>query len=312
MQGNSTAVALHRCPSYAQLELDDALARVLTAIKLPELRSAKVLLKPNLISAKHGSLPCTQADLLLAVARWLLACGAQVSIGDSPAFGTAAMVLQQLGIADKLTALDVEIKNFGKGRQVQLPDGGQVLLAEAALDCDLLVNLPKVKAHVQTRLTLAVKNCFGCVIGLRKAWWHMRYGGQAGAFHDRLAQLPQLLPPMLIVADGIVAMHKTGPLTGAPYPLALLAAATNPTAMDAALHHILGVPLEHSPVLAACRRAGISGAEPAQLTFPLAEPADFHVPDFIVPEQLNPVRFNPLRFLTSMVRRLLLQRQDKA
>jgi uncharacterized protein (DUF362 family) len=211
----------------------------------------------------------------------------------------------------KLTALGVEIKNFRQGRQMTLPDGGQVLLAEAALDCDLLVNLPKVKAHAQTRLTLAVKNCFGCVVGLRKGWWHMRYGGPTGAFHERLAQLPQVLPPMLILADGIVAMHKTGPLLGEPYPLALLAASTNPTAMDAALHHILGVLPERSPVLSACQRAGISGAELEQLRFPLLKSADVHVPDFIVPEQLNPVRFNPLRFLTSMVRRLLLQRQDK-
>ena len=304
-------VALSRCPSYARPEIDEAVARVLSAVELPNLRSTKVLLKPNLISAKHGALPCTEAAFMLAAARWLLDCGAQVNLGDSPAFGTAAMVLQTLGIADQLTALGVEIRNFRRGRKVRLPKGGSAVLAETALDCDLLLNLPKVKAHAQARLTLAVKNCFGCVTGTRKAWWHMRYGGAAGDdFYMRLAQIPALLPPIVSLADGIMAMHKSGPLQGGePYPLGLVAASVNPVALDAALHQILGVALERSPVLAACRRLALPGAELEHLSFPLAQPEAFSADGFLVPDQLNPVRFNFFRFLISTGRRLFLQRQ---
>ena len=299
-------VALSRCQSYDRLELDQAIAQVLSVLDLRNLRSAKVLLKPNLISAKHGPLPCTEAAFMLAAARWLLDCGAQVSIGDSPAFGTAAMVLQTLGINGQLAALGVEIRNFRRGRKVRLPQGGS-----AALDCDLLLNLPKVKAHAQARLTLAVKNCFGCVIGTRKAWWHMRYGGTAGEdFFNRLAQIPAVLPPILNLADGIMAMRKSGPLQGGePYPLGLVAASVNPVAMDAALHQILGVAPEQSPVLAACRRNGMPGTELAQLCFPLEKPAVLYADGFLVPDQLNPVRFNPFRFLISTGHRLLMQRQ---
>jgi uncharacterized protein (DUF362 family) len=304
------SVVLSRCPSYARPELDQTLERVLSAVELPNLRSAKVLLKPNLISAKHGALPCTEAAFMLAAARWLLEHGAQVSLGDSPAFGTAAMVLQTLGIADQLTALGVEIRNFRQGRKARLPDGGWAVLAEAALDCDLLLNLPKVKAHAQARLTLAVKNCFGCVTGTRKAWWHIRYGGAAGEdFFNRLAQIPALLPPILSLADGISAMHKSGPINGEPYPLGLVAASANPVALDAALHQILNVAPERSPVMAACRRNGMPGTELAQLCFPLEKPAVLHADGFLVPEQLNPVRFNFFRFLISTARRLLMQRQ---
>ncbi len=310
MNLDSTTVALTRCSSYAQSELDEALARVLGAITLPCLRSANVLLKPNLISAKHSRLACTEGAFITAAARWLLAQGAKVSIGDSPAFGTAAIVLQALGIADELAALGVEIKNFRKGRRVKLPDSsGWAVLAEAALDCDLLVSLPRVKAHAQTRLTLAVKNCFGCVVGLRKSWWHMLYGGHENEFSDRLAQLPGILPPILSLVDGIVAMHITGPLRGEPYPLALVGASMNPVAMDTALHAILGVAPEQSLLMAACRRAGLTGASIEELAFPLSAPEELLARDFLVPDALNPIRFSLFRYLKSTVYRLRLQKQ---
>jgi uncharacterized protein (DUF362 family) len=312
MQLDSTAVALTRCSSYDQPEIDEALARVLAAIELPAaLTQANVLLKPNLIAAKNTQLSCTEGTFILAVARWLLERGARVSIGDSPAFGTGEMVLRAMGITEELAALGVQIKNFSRGRKVRLPGGGSAVLAEEVLDCDLLVNLPRVKAHGQTRITLAVKNYFGCLLGLRKPWWHMLYGGPQGKFFDRLGQIPQVLPsPSLTLMDGIIAMHQTGPIWGQPYPLSLLAASVNPVAMDTALHLILNIPAEISPVMAACRRAGLNGAEPQQLSFPLLRPEEIQANGFIVPKHLSPVRFNLFRFLKSTAYRLLLQKQQ--
>ena len=311
---NSTAVALTSCSGYEQHQLAQALARALEATTLPaNLCSAQVLLKPNLISAKHGPLACTEGAFILAVARWFLDQGAKVSIGDSPAFGTAAAVLHRLGLVDELAALGVAIINFTRGRATKLSGGGRAVLAEAALDCDLLVNLPRVKVHAQARLTLAVKNYFGCLVGLHKGWWHMAYGDKAdqgsNQFFDRLLRIPQALPDSVTLMDGIVAMHRTGPVNGEPYPLSLLAASTNPVAMDTALHAILRADPEQSPLMAACRRAGMSGAHLAQLSFPLAAPEEFQAAGFLVPEQLNPVRFRVVRFLKSSIRRIVLHRQ---
>jgi uncharacterized protein (DUF362 family) len=313
MQSNSPVVALAACAGYESHILTDVLDRLLRAAEPPTtLHSSKVLLKPNLISAKSGHLPCTEGALILAVARWFADHGAQVSIGDSPAFGTAAMVLKTLGLTDELAALGVQIQNFNKAKNVNLPGGGQAMLAQAALECDLLVNLPRVKAHVQARLTLAVKNYFGCLVGLRKAWWHMAYGGGGGRngkgdgamFADRLVRIPMVLPASVSIVDGIVAMHKTGPINGTPYPLSLLAASTDPVAVDRALHEILRVEPNRSPLMADCQRAGIPGVDLSQLSFPLSAPQELQVSDFQVPEELNPVRFNPFRFLKSTARRI--------
>ena len=309
MRLDSTVVALTSCPKYAPQPIADSINRVVSALdQVPNLHSCTVLLKPNLITAKYGSLPCTEPAFILEVARWFVDQGARVSIGDSPAFGTATAALQTLGIADELAALGVRITDFSRARNVLLAGGGKAGVAVDAMECDLLVNLPRVKAHAQTRLTLAVKNCFGCLVGLRKPWWHMAYGGKDGSFSDRLVQLLDVLADSITLVDGIIAMHKTGPIHGASYPLALLGASTNPVAMDRALLQVLDVDPELSPLMSACLRAGFDGAELSRLSFPLATPLELQVSDFQVPDALAPVRFNPFRFLQSTFRRILMSR----
>ncbi len=311
MLKNLSPVALTTCSDYNKHALPHALDRVLKTLELPTtLCSSEVLLKPNLISAKTGPLSCTEGALILAVATWFIDKGARVGIGDSPAFGTAASVLKNLNLLDELAQLGVQIRPFQQGVPVELPGGGQAVLARAALECDLLVNIPRVKAHVQARLTMAVKNYFGCLVGLRKAWWHMAHGGtkshEQDGFFDRLIRIPAALPSSLNIIDGIVAMHRNGPMNGTPYPLSVLAASTNAVAADRAFHAILGVDPQDSPVMAACQRAHMDGAALAQLCFPLATPEDLQVNDFQVPGILNPVRFNPFRFLKSSIRRVFM------
>jgi uncharacterized protein (DUF362 family) len=308
MRLDSTVVALTSCSEYTAGILAHGFDQVLGVLdQMPELHSSTVLLKPNLITTRHGLLACTEPAFILAAARWFVDHGARVTVGDSPSFGSAAKALQVLGIAGELNALGVTVADFTRGRMVSMAGGGRVLLAADAVECDLLVNLPRVKAHSQTRVTLAVKNYFGCVVGLRKPWWHMAYGGKNGDFSDRLVQLLQLTANSITLVDGITAMHKTGPVHGEPYPLALVGASANPVAMDRALHKVLNLDSLQSPLLQACRRAGLIGTELSQLTFPLAAPSDIQVDDFQTPLELSPIRFNPFRFLKSSVERILLK-----
>ncbi|MEA2113753.1 MAG: DUF362 domain-containing protein, partial [Thermodesulfobacteriota bacterium] len=281
MNLDSTVVALTSCQEYAQQSLADTINHVMASLdQIPNLHSCTVLLKPNLITARYGTLPCTEPAFMLAVARWFVDQGARVRIGDSPAFGTAGAALQSLGITAELTDLGVRITDFKRYRNVDLAGGGKAGVAVDAMECDLLVNLPRIKAHAQTRVTLAVKNCFGCLAGLRKPWWHMAYGGKGGSFNDRLVQLLDVLADSITLVDGIHAMHQAGPLHGEMYPLALIGASSNPVAMDRALLKVLDVDPEQSPLMQACRRAGVLGAEFSQLQFPLATPIELQVHDF--------------------------------
>lgn len=299
-------MALAACAEYDPVLLADRFDLVLGAVgALPSLYSCHVLLKPNLIATRYGPLPCTESAFMLAVARWFVDHGARVTIGDSPAFGTAETALRKLGVARGLAALGVRIDNFSEVRNVPLPCGARAGVAAAAMDCDLLVNLPRVKAHAQTRVTLAVKNCFGCLAGLRKPWWHMAYGGAGNGFCDRLVQLLDVLADSLTLTDAVTAMHETGPLHGRPYDLGLIAASQNPVAMDRALLDILGVSPQLSPIMLACRQAGLAGSRLEDIFFSLQKPDQFRAVDFRVPDQLAPIRFDLLRFMRNMVRRAM-------
>jgi len=160
-----------------------------------------------------------------------------------------------------------------------------------------------VKAHSQLFVTLAVKNYFGTVVGFQKAWWHLRYGNHAEQFASHLVDLLTVLPAGVTLVDGIVAMHGTGPISGRPFSLGLVAGAINPVALDTALLQILGLDPTQSVIWQECANRDLAGIDPARLDFPLLKPAGISVNNFKAPTTLNPVSFNPLRMLISAFRR---------
>ncbi len=308
MQLNGIALNLIAQPTYQQPSLDRAVDEVLSSLVFPgNLRTARILLKPNLITAGNGTLPCTEGRFIAAAARWFLVQGSQVAVGDSPSFGSARAVLRAIGALSTLQALGVPVVEFRQARETVLPCGQKAALADAALDCDLLINLPKVKAHSQMGVTLAVKNYFGCLSGFHKPWWHMVHGGDNGRFPALLVDLLSVLPAGISLVDGIVAMHTTGPIHGQPFPLGLIAGGVNPVAIDTALLAVLGVDPLQSPLWLAARQAGITGSSPEELEFTRMTPAALRVHGFVVPDELAPIRFNPFRFVRNAIRRLRLR-----
>lgn len=308
MDCDSTIVFLAEQAASPQSPLDATVERMLAAqVGDRNLRSLQVLLKPNLITARNGSLPCTDARLIGAVAQWFRAQGARVVVGDSPAFGSARSVLAAIRALPMLRQLGVPVVEFRRTSDVRLPSGQKAAIAAAALECDLLVNLPKVKAHSQVRVTLAVKNLFGCLSGWQKPWWHMVHGGDGNRFADLLVELLAVLPAGCTVVDGMVAMHRTGPIHGEPFALGCLAGGTNPVAVDTALLAVLGLDPSLSPLWCAAHRAGLQGSDLEAVHFPWAWPIGLRAQGFEVPETLTPVRFNPFRFLQGSMQRLLLR-----
>jgi uncharacterized protein (DUF362 family) len=308
MDLNSTVVSLTRCSGYREESLALSLDALTGSLALPEqLRSLHVLLKPNLITARYGPLACTEGRFILAVARWFLSHGARVSVGDSPAFGNSHSVLKELSLIEPIRKLGVQICDFDKVHVVTLPSGTRAGLAVHALECDLLVSLPRIKAHGQLLVTMGVKNCFGCLVGMRKPLWHMLHGGNCGRFSTLLVEIMGMLPQTLTLMDGIATMHKTGPIKGEPFSMGLLAGAVNPVALDRAMLNVLGIDPRKSPLMNACIKAGLTGVSFDELVFPLEHPKNLQVTDFQVPEQLAPIRFDFSRFVRNSFKRFFLK-----
>ena len=305
MRIESTSVALLHCSRYRTSEILGKIDQLCAAIGFKVSVGARVLLKPNLLTGRSpGHLACTHPAFVAAVAEWFIDQGAKVAIGDSPAFGTAKGVMRATGIDKVLPELSVEHLNFDQSTTVRLGGGVKVEMARAALECDILVNLPRVKAHSQLYVTLGVKNYFGTVVGFQKPWWHLQYGKHAEQFASHLVDLLPVLPAGVTLLDGIVAMHGSGPISGPPFSLGLVAGAINPVALDTALLQILGLDMTQSALWQECTRRALPGSDPHMLNYPLIKPAEFPVKNFKVPVILKPVSFNPLRMMVSAVRRV--------
>ncbi len=296
MSENVGLIAAH---DYGAGLLDNVYA-VLDA-SIPVKRGLKALVKPNLLMAHE--LSCASPQVVAAACQWLLDKGCQVTVADSPAFGSCETVARNIGLAEALAPLGLKARGFSAGKTISLPAAGspKVVVGAEALEHDLILSIARVKAHSQMRITLAVKNCYGCVKGARKALCHMRFGENAARFADCVAALWAVLPPVAGLCDGITAMHVTGPRLGRPYALGLLGASRSAPALDAAIMAILGI--RECPLADALRRRGIA----TEASFPLARPEDFCAAGFEVPQKLKDISFSPLVLAKSLIRRIFFR-----
>ncbi|WP_197498736.1 DUF362 domain-containing protein [Halodesulfovibrio spirochaetisodalis] len=303
MSNGLIPVALKHCPDYTYSSVLAAVQTCLQAIHFSPSAGAKVLVKPNLLKADSTGLCCTSPVVVEAVCECLLEYGCTVTVGDSPAFGSAASVARSIGLTEGLERLGVPLITLDSPACVTFASGNSIGISRSALESDLLVNVPRMKAHTQMRATFAVKNLFGCVSGVRKAIAHSTHGDKANAFRELLVDVALALPESVSVVDGITCMHKTGPSGGEPYSLGLIGAAGDPVSLDTALYSVLGCTVDEMPLWGELQRKNVRGAFQEQLEYVLATPQEFDAEGFILPFHLIPETFHPIRLIRSGLKR---------
>jgi uncharacterized protein (DUF362 family)/Pyruvate/2-oxoacid:ferredoxin oxidoreductase delta subunit len=213
----------------------------------------KVLLKPNLVM---GSSPekavNTNGEVVRAVAELCLEQGADLYLGDSPGMGTTKSVCGKCGITEALDGLDVKFIDFtptdnmeNKGKDTLGLDG----IAKELELFDKVINLPKFKTHCMATLTLAIKNCFGMIVGPRKFQWHYRAGKNGMLFSKMLLNVFRKTSPVLNIIDAVTAMEGDGPTSGTPIHLGFLAASSDGLALDNVCSQIVGIDINNFPIL---------------------------------------------------------------
>jgi uncharacterized protein (DUF362 family) len=260
----------------------------------------RVLLKPNLLTGSRPHSECvTRRELVYCVARLVKKAGGQPFLGDSPAFGSALGVAKANGYLDLLKELDIPVVEFHGQRYQTVSDNFDHLrLSKEAMNADVVINLPKVKSHVQLTLTLGVKNLFGCVPGKMKAWWHMEAGKDANRFGEMLVETARAINPNLTIIDGIIGHEGNGPSGGQPRELGILAASADVFALDRAMIEVLGISPTTVPTIAAQMRLGYS-PDLDEIDFPLSHPRTLQVSDWRLPDHLMPIDFGLPRVIRS-------------
>lgn len=268
----------------------------------------RVLLKPNLLTGARPTRECTtRPEIVYCVAQMVHNAGGLPFLGDSPAFGSAWGVAKANGYLPWLESANVPVQEFkGKRYETVSHEFNHLRLCKEAINADVVINLPKVKSHVQLTLTLGVKNLFGCVPGKMKAWWHLEAGKDSDRFGRMLVETARAIAPSLTIADGIVAHQGNGPSGGEPRSLNLLAASPNVFALDRTLVEILGCVPDAVPTLAAAQQLGLS-PDLSDIQFPLAEPDSLAVADWKLPSHQVPIDFGLPRIMKSTFRHLYIR-----
>lgn len=283
-----STVALVRCETYDYGDVKRAVQKGIDLVGGADKfagRGENILLKVNLLV---GDAPekCvnTHPTVLRAVAEIFKTTGAHISYGDSPIIGTALAASNKIGMDEAANEAGIELKEFQPGREVHYPEGLQnkkFTIANAVLESDGVVSLPKLKAHGMQKFTGCVKNQFGCIPGLLKGEFHVRIP-DAFLFARMLVDLDRLVRPRLYIMDGIVAMEGNGPRGGTPKKMNVLLFSADPVALDATVCRLIELDPLLVPTIAFGHAAGRGTHEQEHIEL-LGDPFDsFRCRDFVI------------------------------
>lgn len=218
------------------------------------IRGAKyAILKPNFVAGRNAETGSTTSfTLMKAVAEEVRACGAEPVLCETP--GTE--------FDRDATYTILGVKEFCEENQIRIlridPEGGAAswfelqpegakklrrfhaprLLKEARL-----INLPVLKTHVVSGMTLSMKNLMGILPRPDRRSMHT-FG-----IDQSIVDMNLGLHPDLTIVDGSVGQDGEGPLYGDKANLQVLVAGRNSLAIDIACCQMVGVNPQDIPHL---------------------------------------------------------------
>jgi uncharacterized protein (DUF362 family)/Pyruvate/2-oxoacid:ferredoxin oxidoreductase delta subunit len=245
-----------------------------------------VVLKTNLLRAEDPKgATTTHPAVVQAVAELVADQGAAPIIADSPGgpFKKAMLsrVYTKTGMQKVADNTAAELNWNFNSTELSFPEAEiltNMKVAEAIINADVVINLPKFKTHGLTKLTGAVKNMFGAVPGLLKAEYHLNMQ-QIDDFSDVLLDIALAVDPELTIMDGIVGMEGEGPSGGDAIQLNTLLISNNYCALDVVMAELAGVEPTQVPTIKAAEKRGlISSRKEVKLTGDNIEIDGFETP----------------------------------
>jgi len=107
-----------------------------------------------------------------------------------------------------------------------LQNSYEVEIPELLFYYDILINLPVMKTHILTGVSLGIKNLFGLLPCKNKSLYHIN-------IHDLVFAIYKRFQPDLTILDGIVGMEGMGPIFGKPANAKMILAGDDVAILDA-------------------------------------------------------------------------------
>ncbi|MCX8182392.1 MAG: DUF362 domain-containing protein [Candidatus Methanomethyliaceae archaeon] len=212
--------------------------------------SESILIKPNMINSKTSEEGVTtDPTIVSALIEIVKDFGCKVYVGDSPGNahpGKAREVFSLTGMLKAIEESGAEFLEFEGEPPKVVQTNGVVIRSIGLASCIFkhrIINVPKLKTHMQTLMTGAIKNLvFGCIPGSGKGILH-----QVGVTPNRMAKamvdVYSAVRPFvsLNVMDAIVCMDGNGPTGGNPLRVNKILTSKDALALDMISFKMAGI-----------------------------------------------------------------------
>lgn len=236
-----------------------------------------IVIKPNIVrsvSPEEGI--TTDARVVEAVIEHLRDRGVDdivIAEGGNPDTDKAFKKLGFKGLEEKH---GVGLVNLNKDEWEEMHIPGhdvldKVKVAKTVLDCDGIINVPKLKIHHMSQITLSLKNLMGVIVDNRGTVMH-------DMIDEKIVDLASLFKPVLNVVDGIVGAEMDE-VVGDPVESNVVLAGVDMVSVDAVGSAVMGLDpgsIRHVQ-LAAMRGLGVAGLDRVTV---LGEPIEAVVKKF--------------------------------
>jgi len=200
-------------------------------------KGKSILIKPNLVRPNpHNPFAIvTDERVLISLCELARDAGARtIWVGDNPGYGLSLMAaLSCMGeFKSRLSRLGVTLRYFDQEETVSLdnPEAAlydKMIVPRCLVEAECYINLPKMKTHMHTLVTMGIKNQYGLILDDERMFWHRN------DVNAKLVDILRVVRPTLTVVDAIMAVQGQAPLSGSLVSdMNLILAGTDVVAVD--------------------------------------------------------------------------------
>ena len=233
------SVSFVRANGSTDADIKDAIEKSILLVNFNfKQKINRIVIKPNMCYYHHPSTGEVTdpgfVSTLIDVLRENFTSNPEISIVESDATAMKCKYAFKMFKYDKLAEeKHVRLVNLSEEKTKQIDvridsHSFKFSIPEMLLDCDLLVNVPKIKYMKRPKITCALKNIFGCIAYHRKSVYHKD-------LNEAIVAINKLVRTGLVVVDGIIVNGKH------TKRLNLVMASEDPVSVDAAAAKMLGI-----------------------------------------------------------------------
>jgi uncharacterized protein (DUF362 family) len=234
------AVFFDEITRYDRSLIQASIMKAFNELKIDLAGKQSVFIKVNIVRpAKPNSCIVTHPVVVEALIHVLRNLGInQIIIGGGPAIGVDVnAAFKKSGYLNLAQKMKVQLLNINDTKYIKKEwDNGILELPLDLIKSDFYINVPKMKTHFHTGVTLSIKNQQGLLTPQAKKENHCKY-----ELHQGLVSIAKVIQPDLVIVDAIHSMEGEGPTKGKKKVAKVMVYGKNMLETDIACCHFMGI-----------------------------------------------------------------------